>query len=129
MLPLELKRVRENVRAATTEDLLDRVTVYADGMEPAALELIEGELISRGLSREQIRKHEDGRRAEMLIGRDGLPPSCSLCERPAVVRAWGWHRLWGVLPLFPRLFYFCTVHKPVSEESGIGNQESESPDS
>ena len=25
------------------------------------------------------------------------------CHRPAVVRRWDWHRLWGLLPVFPRV--------------------------
>ena len=32
---------------------------------------------------------------------DGTAVRCSFCHRPAVAEGWGWHRLWGVLPLFP----------------------------
>ena len=38
---LDLDRVRANVRAAGTEDLMDRSTVWRDGMEPEALDIIE----------------------------------------------------------------------------------------
>ena len=37
-LGLNLDRVQANVRKADLEDLLDRATVYRNGMEPAALE-------------------------------------------------------------------------------------------
>ena len=37
------QRVESNVRQATTEDLLDRITVFAAGMEGDALEIIEAE--------------------------------------------------------------------------------------
>ena len=47
MFPLDLDRVRQNIRQATTEDLLDRMTVYRAGMEEEALELIADELRSR----------------------------------------------------------------------------------
>ena len=30
----DVERVRQNVQQATTEDLLDRLTVYREGMEP-----------------------------------------------------------------------------------------------
>ena len=45
-----LDRVRANVQAASTEDLLDRATVYREGMEPEALDLIEAELRRRGVT-------------------------------------------------------------------------------
>ena len=51
-MPLELRPVAEYIRRATTEDLLDRVTVYRDDMEPAAVDLMENELWRRGLTRE-----------------------------------------------------------------------------
>ncbi len=45
-------RVRANARQASTEDLLERVTIYRSGMEPEAVEIIEAELRRRaGLSR------------------------------------------------------------------------------
>ena len=44
MLPFESERVRKNAREATTEDLLNRVTVYRGDMEPEALKIIEAEL-------------------------------------------------------------------------------------
>ena len=36
-LGLDLERVQANVRKADMEDLLDRATVYRNGMEPDAL--------------------------------------------------------------------------------------------
>jgi hypothetical protein len=114
------ERVRQNVRRATTEDLLDRATVYRSGMEPEALEIIEGELQDRGVYRDKIRAHAARREQEVLPAPDGVALTCSFCHRPAVARGWGWHWLrlmiWGkrrpVVPVFPRYFSYCEEHRP-----------------
>ncbi len=112
MLAFDRDRVLANVRQAETEDLLDRVTVYRDGMEPEALDLIEAELRARGVRDEQIREHAEQRQARQIILPDGMPACCRYCPRPAVMQAWGWHRLWGLLPIFPSLYYYCEQHRP-----------------
>src|SRR5215471_320865 len=99
-LRLDLEKVRANVKNAATEDLLDRATVYRAGMEPAALEIIDAELRSRGVSEEATAAHA-ARRGAGVLDDDGLPMKCEKCRGPAVARVWVWHRLWGVLPLFP----------------------------
>ncbi len=96
------QRLAANIRAATTEDLLDRATVYRQGMEESALELIDAELARRGVGRGRIEAHEQTR--EVLVGKQGLPRKCHRCPRPAIVLVWGWHRMWGLIPLFPRKF-------------------------
>ena len=114
------ERVLVNVRQATTEDLLDRVTVYRSGMEPEALEIIEGELQDRGVYRDQIRAHAARREKEVIPLPDGTAAPCSLCHRPAVAAAWGWHWLslmiWGkrrpLVPIFPRYYHYCDEHLP-----------------
>lgn len=106
----ELVRVRANVAKSSTEDLLDRVTVYRDGMEPDALDLIEAELRRRGIGVETITAHEAGRRATMKTDADGQPRLCHACRRPAVVVRWVWFRAWGLLPLFPLRAGFCAEH-------------------
>jgi hypothetical protein len=108
---INLKSVRDNVHQAATEDLLDRATVYREGMEAEALDLIEQELQERGVSRDTIVEHERKRRQEVLFDTQGTALKCYRCRRPAVVASWGWHRLWGVLPLFPRRFVRCAEHK------------------
>ncbi len=110
MLAFDLKQVAAFVRAAETEDLLDRVTVYRAGMESAALDLMEAELDRRGVTRSDIADHHIARRAAAILLPDGTALRCHFCPRPAVVRGWGWHRLFGVLPLFPRVYARCEVH-------------------
>lgn len=110
MLALDLKRVAAFVREADTEELLDRVTVYRAGMEPAALDLMEAELDRRGVTRSDITDHHIERRQRAIILADGTALRCNFCVRPAVVRRWGWHRLFGVLPVFPRVFARCDKH-------------------
>ncbi len=109
MLELDRERIRANVQAADTEDLLDRATVYRSGMEPEALELIEEELRRRGVTAAQQVDHA-ARHEGALHDGTGLAVRCERCARPAVWRGWGWHRLWGVLPLFPRRVALCAGH-------------------
>jgi hypothetical protein len=123
---LDRERVQSNVRQATTEDLLDRVTVYAAGMEMDALEIIEAELRSRGVERQEIAAHAAERARTIIPLADGTAAPCSFCRRPAVQEGWGWHRMWGVLPLFPRIYWYCEKHKPASSptESELDNSPS-----
>lgn len=107
-MELDLHKVVAFVRRAETEELLDRVTVYREGMEPAALDLMENELARRGLTPEAIAAHDRARRETAILLDDGTALRCSFCERPAVVRAWAWHRLWGRVPVFPRRFSYCS---------------------
>jgi hypothetical protein len=116
MLPFDRERVLANVRNADTEDLFERVTAYRAGMEPEAIEIIEAELLERGVTAEEIAAHEERWQQEGIVLEDGVVAKCSFCRRPAVGRSWGWHRLWGVLPLFPRQMHYCTDH--VSEGGG-----------
>lgn len=106
----DAKRVRENVRKATTEDLLDRATAYRAWMEPEALEVIDAELHRRGISARDITAREEHLRREGVIPGDGPARRCSFCIRPAVARGRAWHRVWGVLPLFPRTYFYCPDH-------------------
>lgn len=106
----DVQRVRKNIRQASTEDLLDRVTVYRAGMEPIAVDLAEAELRSRGIRQPEIDRHARERESTVLLLADGTAQSCSFCRRPAVRHAWGWHRLWGKLPVFPRRFAYCDEH-------------------
>jgi hypothetical protein len=104
-------RVRANLAAATTEDLLDRATVYRSEMEPEALAIIEAELNRRGVATDQIVAHSQSRRGTVLTN-GSVAQRCSFCHKPAVHDGWRWHRLFGKIPLFPRLVYSCEDHRP-----------------
>ena len=106
----ELEAVRANAREADAEDLLDRATVYRAGMEPAALAVIEAELAARGVTRHAVERHLAAR-AGVLYRADGTAYPCSFCRRPAVRRGWGWHKLNGHLPVFPRVLCWCAEHE------------------
>jgi hypothetical protein len=106
------EKVRQNIRAATTEDLLDRYTFDQAGMEPEALDLIEEELRRRGVTEEQMTAHVERIGRDAIRLPDGTAAQCSLCRRPAVAEGWGWHRLWGLVPLFPRRYFWCAEHCP-----------------
>lgn len=110
-MKLNLERVRHNVAQATTEDLLDRATVYRADMEPEALEVIEEELLRRGVQAAKWAEHADRQRQAIVRGEDG-PVRCCRCSRPAVRQGWTWYRFLGVLPLFRRQVGWCAEHKP-----------------
>jgi hypothetical protein len=120
LMLFDLERVKANVRTATTEDLLDRVTVYRAGMEESALDVIEDELRTRNIRSGDIQAHAERRRLETQILPDGTAVPCSFCHRPAVAEGWGWHRLWGLLPLFPRFYHYCSEHRPDSQHGQPG---------
>jgi hypothetical protein len=109
-MELDLERIRKNVAEAGTEDLLDRATVYRDGMEPAALEIIDAELRRRGLKPDDVQTHWETKRSNVLSA--GLIACrCSFCDRPAVRRRWGLHWFWNMLPTpIPRRYYYCEIH-------------------
>jgi hypothetical protein len=109
---LNLEKVRASAREASTEDLLDRVTAYRAGMEPEALTILEEELGRRGVGPAEIAAHAEALAGTLVPGPDGIPLSCSCCRRPAVSVRWAWHRVWGVVPLFPRRVPFCAEHDP-----------------
>ena len=115
-MKLDLRRVAAFIRKAETEELLDRVTVYREGMEPAALDLMEGELDRRGVSRVEIAEHDEMRRATCIMLPDGTALRCSFCDRPAEVQGRGWIKVfWGTVPILPRLFSYCEVHRKQPE--------------
>ena len=114
-MDLDLKKVVAFMRKAEDEDLLDRVTVYRGEMEPAALDLFEGELSRRGFTRDMMAEHGVDFRSDAIENADGTIARCSYCARPAVVQGRGWHRLWKRIPLFPRIFAYCRTHAPEPE--------------
>jgi hypothetical protein len=124
-MDFNLKRVAEFIRSAETEELLDRVTVYREGMEPAALDLMEGELDRRGITRNEIAAHAEERRLTSIPLPDGTALRCNFCSRPASVRGRGWHKLFGRIPLFPRMFAYCIHH--ASFATGQPPQASQTP--
>lgn len=109
-MEFSLERVRDNVKQAPTEDLLDRATVYRAGLEPEALPVILEELRSRGVTAAAIVAHEEAR-AGVIFDPDGPAFRCHRCYKPAVTHEWGWHRMFGYVPLFPRTFYLCEEHR------------------
>lgn len=109
---LDLREIAENARRADTTDLLDRVTVYRDTMEPAAVDLFEAELSRRGVDRAAIAAHAVASRESAVIRPDGTVVRCEFCDRPAVRTAVGWHRIGRLVPVFRRTFAYCMEHDP-----------------
>jgi hypothetical protein len=109
-MQFNIDKVRANVRSATTDDLLDRATVWRDATEPEALDVIEAELRQRGVRLEEIEIHAERRARAVIAGKDGAAAVCYRCARPAIGRRWVWGRLWKVLPLFPRRAFVCEEH-------------------
>jgi hypothetical protein len=108
------QKVLANIRQADTDDLLDRVTAYRQGMEPEAVEMIEAELHRRGIGAAAIEKRRQSYERECLFYPDGTAMMCSFCRLPAVAQEWGWHKLRNMVPLFPRRFRYCKSHQPAT---------------
>jgi hypothetical protein len=116
-MTFDLKPVAEFIRSADTEDLLDRVTVFRDAMEPAAVDLMENELWRRGVTPEQVAEHA-ALRDPVVRRADGSVVRCShrdgsrglYCDRPAASVRWQWFRLWGRVPLVPWPQARCGEH-------------------
>jgi hypothetical protein len=106
-----LEKVQANVRQAETADLLDRATVWRDGMEPEALEVIDAELRRRGVKPEDLEAHRLQRAESVIVRRDGWPAVCYYCGKPAVARRWIWGR-WRFGPPLPRRASVCEEHYP-----------------
>src|SRR5262245_41941652 len=106
------ERAKQTIATTETVELLDRITAYRPGMEPEAVSLIEEELVRRGVSSEDVLAHGEQLRRSAILLSDGTAASCSFCDRPAVTKSWSWHRVWNVLPLFPRPYYYCARHRP-----------------
>ena len=104
------ERMKRNIHDAQTLDLLDRVTAFRPGLEPQAVGWIEEELVQRGISAEDVLAHADHFSRNAIYLSDGTAARCSFCARPAVARDWGWHRFWGLVPVFPRRYYYCADH-------------------
>jgi hypothetical protein len=109
---LDPDKVLANVRQAATADLMDRATLLRDGMEPEALEIIAAELARRGVTPDDLASHEKAFKHKALRDEDGLVLNCSRCGRAAIAQAVDWHRIWGLLPIFRRTYYYCDEHKP-----------------
>jgi hypothetical protein len=122
MMQFDADKVQKNVEQATTEDLLDRITVYLAGMEPEAVEIIERELARRGVMPEEVERHTTRRQTSGLVRDEaGWAVKCSRCNRPAAEVRWGWQRLFGLIPVFPRQLAFCSLHR----EGGAARPEEE----
>ena len=121
-MDFDLDRVRLNVRESSTEDLLDRATVYRAGVEQDALAVILEELRTRGLSATAVFEHEQAR-AGVLFDETGTARVCARCPKPAVDQQWVWHRLFGKLPLFPRYVFLCDDHRMRDENDVLPTPE------
>ena len=117
VMHLDLKKVAEFVSTAETDDLLDRVTVYREGMEPAAVFLMEEELERRGIDRDQIEAHAESYEPMALRHSDGTVRRCAFCDRPAVLVRWGWLKLWRLVPILPWKVARCVDHAGIGEDS------------
>ncbi len=109
-VPVRTEKRIAYVRAMSTLELLDRITVLRDGMDIDALELFHAELASRGVGPDEIGQHQREMRLKSVQHQDGLPASCHQCGRAATSSRVEWHRLWGLIPLFRRQRYWCEEH-------------------
>jgi hypothetical protein len=111
-VPFRAEKRLARLKAMPTAELLDRVTVLQEQMDPDALELMQAELAGRGVGPEEIGAHARELRLLVVKGKDGLPATCYVCGRAAVAQIETWHRLLGIVPLFRRQVFLCLDHAP-----------------
>ncbi|NBR05926.1 MAG: hypothetical protein EBT92_09155 [Planctomycetes bacterium] len=111
IMRLDLEKVRIYAKKADNRALLDRVTVFQHGMEPAAIEIIKKELIQRGFSQSDIKQHESVYKDLVICGPEGMPRLCKKCTLPAITSEWGWLKVFGFIPVIPWRFLYCEEHK------------------
>ena len=109
-MQLNLEKVRMYAKKADNRALLDRVTVFQQGMEPAAIEIIKKELLQRGISHADISQHENIYKDLVIRGPEGMPRLCKKCSLPAISLEWGWLKVFGFIPLLPWQYLFCEEH-------------------
>lgn len=110
-MDIDPERIRRNIEAAATEDLMDRITFYLGGMEPWVIPLIEQELARRKVGPAALAAWRD--ELEPLWREEGIALPCTFCRRPAVAQGWGWRRIFrGTLPIWPRRIRYCPSHRP-----------------
>jgi hypothetical protein len=109
------QKVLVNIRQADTDDLLDRVTAYRAGMEPDAIVMIEQELHRRGVTEATIEERAETCKRECLFAEDGTARTCDKCRKPAVREAMGWHKLFRLVPVFPKTLWLCKDHAPATQ--------------
>lgn len=109
-------RVRENARQAATFDLLERIIIQRDEMEPEALSIIMQELLARNIRPEEISEYEDLRQ-RALFDKYGDVLLCLYCNRPAVYSKKGWFKLFRIVPIYPMMEYCCEAHIPREAKS------------
>lgn len=114
---VDQERLLLNIRKAATDDLLDRLAVYASELEPDVLPMIEKELLDRGVTAAHIEDYRREMEPKVLRRADGSVEKCSFCRRPAQARGWGWHKIGRVVPVFPRRFAYCAKHRASMTES------------
>jgi hypothetical protein len=86
------------------------MTAFRTGMEPDAIPIIEAELARRGIDGAAIDRHAAENCDGVVLRPEGFAYRCSYCRRPAVLRRWGWHRVWGLLPILPIILSYCAAH-------------------
>jgi len=120
---VEKERQLIRIRDAETQDLMAEATIYRPGMEQDALREIDAELRDRGVTPAELLDYAAERQPNLLLDGYGLPWQCSFCKQPAESEGWGWHRMWGKVPVLPRWFRWCRTHVPRNEEPENKNRD------
>jgi len=109
-IPIRPEKQLARLRAMSTLELLDRVTVLQSQMDPDAVELMHAELAGRGIGPDEIGAHLRDMRMVVIRNETGEIGTCSLCGRAAVSSREEWHRWLGLVPLLKRRRYYCPEH-------------------
>ena len=111
---INAEKCRAFAREASDGELLDQLVFFAGGLEEAAIGILRSELSQRELKPGPLdRVLEDHRLVhgpKVLFAPDQFPRLCGECHRAATHRKMAWVRFFGLIPMFPRLAYFCDTH-------------------
>ena len=105
-----------------------KITIDSATLFNKALEMIEEELRSRGVGAAEIDAHAAEHGAKVLLDSEGIAQLCSFCHDPAVAEGWGWHYLWGRVPVFPRFFRYCPKDQPPEQHRERALDDEREPD-
>ena len=109
------EQVRKFAALAETNDLIERVTIQRDDLDPEALTIIMQELLSRNISAETVSEYEKSR-DKFLYDSQGKPRLCNICGRPAISSIKSWLKFLRIVPIMPITEYCCEAHTELIEK-------------
>lgn len=111
---INVEKCRAFAREASDGELLDQLGFFSEGLEVEALGILRQELSQRGVTPgpldKALEEHRLAHGPRVLFAPDRFPRLCGECHRAATHKKLAWVRFFGLIPMFPRMAYFCDTH-------------------